>query len=105
MKIKKILILLLIITCVSTFIFSNRGLSTAYASDVEQKIYCEIDENVEFTDDRVFVILTNKASLTSKRYTASDFAEIPCSEVVDLTEPLWQKVINHEHTIGCNPNI
>lgn len=69
----------------------------------EEKVYCEIDENTDFADDTIMVVLTNKVSLSTKRYTVADFPEISCVEVTDLTEELWQEVINHQHSIDCNP--
>ena len=41
-------------------------------------------------------------SLSTKRYTVDDFSEIPCVEVVDLTESIWEHVVNHVHTENCN---
>ena len=58
---------------------------------MEQKVYCEIDENTDFSDDRIYVVLTNKMSLSTKAFSVSYFPEISCSEVVDLTESLWQQ--------------
>lgn len=103
MKKLKIVFVVIALVCIldANLQFNNQ----AYARDIstEQKIYCEIDEDVEFSDDRIFIVLTNKASLTSKRYTASDFPEISCSEVVDLTESVWKELINHVHSPYCDP--
>ena len=49
-----------------------------------------VDENatqeVDFSDNTVLVVLTNEASLSGKVYTVSDFPEVACSSVVNLTE-------------------
>ena len=81
---------------------SAQSIAIAQEND-EEKVYCEIDEDTDFADDTIMVVLTNKVSLSNKKYTASDFPEISCVEVNDLTEDLWQKVINHQHSTSCNP--
>ena len=43
------------------------------------------DTESNFADDAIIIVLTNKASLSLKEYTAADFPEIPCSKVVDLS--------------------
>ena len=71
----------------------------------EEKVYCTINENVSFSDDTIMVVLTNKASLSHKKYTVTDFPEIDCVEVEELTEELWEKVITHKHSDSCNKSL
>ncbi|MCH5152807.1 MAG: S8 family serine peptidase [Clostridiales bacterium] len=99
---KKYISLFFCLVFVLTLCFTTQSIAMAQESD-EEKIYCEIDENTDFADDTIMVVLTNKVSLSAKKYTAADFAEISCIEVVDLTEELWQRVINHQHSVDCNP--
>lgn len=99
---KKYISLFFCLVFVLTLCFTTQSIAMAQESD-EEKIYCEIDENTDFADDTIMVVLTNKVSLSTKQYTVADFPEIDCVEVIDLTEGLWQQVINHQHSVDCNP--
>ena len=52
----------------------------------EQKILCTATIEDEFAEDKVLVVLNHKASMELKTYTPSDFPEIDCEEVEDLTD-------------------
>lgn len=52
----------------------------------EEKIYSTATLEDDFADDKVLVVLTNKASLSSKNYSVNDFAEVRCTDVRNLTE-------------------
>ena len=92
-------LLFLLLICFTTH-------NIAMAQEInEEKVYCEIDESKEFADDTIMVVLTNNVSLSTKQYTVEDFPEISCVEVNDLTEELWQWIINHQHSIDCNPEL
>ena len=101
---KKYISLIISLVFILTMCFATQNMAIAEEIS-EEKVYCEIDENTDFADDTIMVVLTNKVSLSTKQYTVVDFPEISCVEVNDLTEGLWQQVINHKHTIDCNPNL
>lgn len=59
----------------------------AYASyDIEEKMYCTATVDEKFDDKSIIVTLNNSESLLFKDYTVSDFADIDCIKVEDLTE-------------------
>lgn len=51
----------------------------------EEKIFSTATLEEDFADDRVMVVLTNAASLKLKTYKSSDFSEILCASVNDLS--------------------
>ncbi|MBQ9930183.1 MAG: S8 family serine peptidase [Oscillospiraceae bacterium] len=51
----------------------------------EEKIFSTATLDDDFADDRVMVVLTNAASLKLKTYKSSDFSEIRCASVNDLS--------------------
>ncbi len=51
----------------------------------EEKIFSTATLDDDFADDRVMVVLTNAASLKLKAYKSSDFSEIQCTSVNDLS--------------------
>lgn len=104
MKAKSFLVFLILV-CISFLNFVNSNISIAYASNEEQKAYCEIDKKDDFSEDTIIVVLTNKVSLSDKVYTPSNFPEISCVEVEDLNESLWQKIRTHKHSIECDPTM
>ena len=99
---KKYISLIICLIFILSMCLATHSIAVAQVID-EEKVYCEIDENTDFADDTIMVVLTNKVSLSTKKYTVADFSEISCTEVTDLTEELWQQVINHQHSINCNP--
>ncbi len=77
------------------FLFVNAASAQVSAMDIStsddaviskgEKVYSGVTLEDDFEDDSVMVILTNEASLSGKVYAASDFSEIACSSVNDLT--------------------
>lgn len=55
-------------------------------SNVEQKVYCNATLEDDFVDDSVMIVLTNDVSLQLKEYSVSDFNEVDCKSVINLTE-------------------
>lgn len=55
------------------------------AETVEEKIYSNATIEDEFVDNKVTVILNTEASFSDKDYTVSDFSEIECINVTNLT--------------------
>jgi len=91
--IKRILCVLMAISILLTYHFSfsvtvNAGTNTV----IEEKVTCTATLDDEFADNRVLVVLNNKTSLEFKTYTASDFSEIGCKNVKDLTAPMTEKI-------------
>lgn len=57
-----------------------------YATNIiESKFFSNATLEDEFADDRVLIILNEEASLNSKRYDISDFPNIRCTNVKELT--------------------
>ena len=106
---KRTLLLVLVALLICCFVatvaieYHQQIVSAAQLSNGEQKVYSEIGEDAEFSDKTILVTLTNKVSLSAKRYTVKDFAEISCVEVVDMTDGIWDTVRSHRHTVKCNP--
>ncbi|MBE6976315.1 MAG: hypothetical protein E7439_03860 [Ruminococcaceae bacterium] len=48
--------------------------------------------SANFTDDCVMLVMTNEASLSKLNYSASDFTEIDCKSVTNLSESKTKKV-------------
>ena len=55
------------------------------AEKTETKILDTATVDDDFTDDCVLVILTNAESLKFRQYTATDFPEVACKSVEDLS--------------------
>ena len=60
--------------------------SDASLSLSEEKAYCNATLEDEFADDRVVVVLSNKASTSLRTYTTADFEGIGCTKVQNLTQ-------------------
>ena len=52
----------------------------------EEKAYCNATLEDDFADDRVVVVLSNKASTSLRTYTTADFEGIGCTKVQNLTQ-------------------
>lgn len=52
----------------------------------EEKIYSTATLEDDFADNRVLVVLTNEASVSLQNYGLSDFSEINCNRVSNLTQ-------------------
>lgn len=102
---RKYICLIICLAFILSLCFTTQNIAMAQINDEEEKVYCVIDENTDFSDNTIMVVLTNKVSLSTKKYVVADFPEISCVEVTDLTEELWQKVITHQHTVDCNPEL
>jgi len=93
--IKKSLLYLFILIGVFVFI-TYSGINTIFAKEeVETTIVEELNEEVlDFYEDSVIVVLTEKATRKFYNYTADDFLEIKCISVEDLTKDTVDYVIN-----------
>ncbi len=65
--------------------FSSLIENTSELGVVEPKSFSTATLENDFADDRVLVVLNNKASLKFKSYSVSDFAEVKCAAVRDLS--------------------
>jgi len=61
------------------------GETTAY-SGYDEKVYCKLTLENEFSDELILAVLTREATLRFKAYTAEDFPEIPNVRVEEITE-------------------
>lgn len=68
-----------------------------YDNVVEEKKYYNGTIDDDFSSDKIIVILSKKETNKYKNYTISDFPEIDCKSVIDLTsssnELLKMKII------------
>ncbi len=84
--------------------FSSIIIDTSELGIVEPKSFSTATLEEYFADDRVLVVLNNKASLNFKTYSASDFKEVKCSAVNDLTsgkkKQVETKVSNFKNSVS-----
>lgn len=52
----------------------------------EEKIYCNATIDDDFAEDRILVVLSNDASLSTLSYNETHFSEFSCTDVTNLTE-------------------
>lgn len=74
---------------------ANAGLITsadAIDDAAEVKVYSNATLEDDFADDRVLVVLSNKASLQFSTFQADEFTEIACAGVEDLSQSCAAKV-------------
>ena len=57
----------------------------ADAEPMEEKVFCSVTLEDDFAEDEVVVTIKNKESLKFKKYVASDFVDIGCESVDDLS--------------------
>jgi len=88
------------VICLIFLILSIYGTNICFADSneaaetTEAKIYCKATIDDDFADNRVLIVLTHKASLEFKTYTLSDFAEIECASIKELTKETSAMVKN-----------
>ncbi|MBR6426258.1 MAG: hypothetical protein IKS28_00375, partial [Clostridia bacterium] len=90
---KSISLLLALVMFLSAFALSgtyaeNEIVEDEFIEDLpveEEKIFCQATLEDDFADDRVTVVLKNKASRLLLDYDKSSFPEIECTDVSDLT--------------------
>lgn len=71
-------------------VFSNNITKAEEIS--EEKVYCNVTIDDNFTDNEVLVVLTNEESLEFNEYTVNDFGEINCIAIDDLTDVYKSKI-------------
>ena len=91
-KISKLLICLTILVFIS-FIFQINV--NAQAAEINKgKIYSNATINDKFSPDSVLILLDEEASYSDKIYTVDDFDNVKCSDVTDLTEDKFTKIMS-----------
>lgn len=71
----------------------------------EEKIFCDATIDDDFEDGLVLIVLSKEATLSFKTYTPTDFADINCLRVADLTEltsELVRKQLDYNTTQNSN---
>lgn len=93
MKLLKKIIVIVFIIIIFLFIISNKAI-IGYANSLEnnEKVICTASIYDDFDDETILVALNHKASMELKQYTISDFPEIECTSVREITESLTQKL-------------
>lgn len=101
---KKILALTLVVVLLcSVMLPSSAALPVlAQASDApvplsDEKVYCNATLEDDFADDRVVVVLSNKASTSLRTFTKADFSGIGCTKV-QLLNPYTTEMVNAKLT-------
>ena len=65
-------------------LFSGLCVAMGETRDISEKIECDATLSDAFSEEEILLILTEKASKTSKKYTKKDFPEISCETVEEL---------------------
>lgn len=66
--------------------------NATYIGTEEVKVYDTATIDDDFAENRVMVVLNNTASRDSRNYTPSDFSEIACKSIQDLSTAKGAKV-------------
>lgn len=61
-------------------------------TEVEEKIYVNVNEEEDFSDSTVLVVMSHDASMNLKEYSADDFSEINVKDITDLAYATGEKV-------------
>ncbi len=95
-----VLVLLFSFSCVFTFssmaIHANVSDNIDNEAITEEKIYYEENIDDDFNNDKVIIVLSKEETNKFKEYTPSDFPEIDCESITDLTNNIIEKIKNKE---------
>lgn len=84
--------------------FSSIVIDTSELGIIEPKVFSTATLENDFADNHVLVVLNNKSSLNFKTYSTSDFKEVKCSAVNDLTsgkkKQVETKVSNFNNSVS-----
>lgn len=76
-----------------SMVVASLGITICSAIDIiDSDVMIDINDNENFAEDRVIIVLDNEASLKFKKYTASDFSFIDCTQVVDMSSYIGSAV-------------
>lgn len=91
-KTNKTVVCILLIACALFLYLPYEYLLAENIQVKEAKTYCKLTIEDDFSENAILVVLNNATSKKSKSFSASDFPEVDCKEVVDLTYPLVAKI-------------
>ena len=60
-------------------------------TEVEEKIYVNVNEEEDFSDSTVLVVMSHDASMNLKEYSADDFSEADAKGIIDLAAATREK--------------
>ncbi|MBO5323556.1 MAG: S8 family serine peptidase [Oscillospiraceae bacterium] len=90
-----LLVFVFIIICINpiaTQAFESQTQSVSQPVNLEEKIFSTATLEDDFTEDCVLVVLTNTASLECFDYGVADFPEIDCTDVINLSSAMTERV-------------
>lgn len=71
----------------------NQGIFFLFSvNPTTEKILCSATIDDDFGDETVLLALTNDESMKFKKYSISDFKEVDCASVEEITESLVSKI-------------
>lgn len=98
MKKRVIQVLFVLVLLLAYIIIGNHADISAYTNNIsiEEKSYCNVSLDENFADDTVLIVLNKNASTDFKTYSPSDFPEVRCLFVEDLTEGVVEKILQQQ---------
>lgn len=106
MKKAKNLLCYLLSTIIPICTFFSNSVSYVRATTTEsseQKIQSTATMDDDFADNRIFVVFNKETSLEFNEYTVTDFSELNCKDVKNLTQSIGEK--NSERVICIRKKI
>ena len=87
-------LLLFFTLCIITPAFSLTllGIDSSLEISADEKVYSHVSIDDQFTDDGIFVVLSNKASLNFNQFHSKDFSEIDCVAVTEYSSASGKKI-------------
>ena len=92
------LLVLALVVALAVIPVSTMG-AFAMEGETEQKILCNAIFEDDFSKDRVMVLMKNSESLKFKKYKPSDFSEIGCASVEDLSTAAAKDIKEHKNHV------
>lgn len=87
---KRLNVILLLLVLVLAI---NQGIFFLFSvNPTTEKILCSATIDDDFGDETVLLALTNDESMKFKKYSISDFKEVDCASVEEITESLVSKI-------------
>lgn len=82
--------------CLILFVITTINIDVLGSSiQIETKKYSNVTIDDNFTDNKVIVIFTEEESFKFKEYDVSDFEDIGCVEITDLSASATSRMINN----------
>lgn len=91
-------VLFVLVLLLNFLIIGNHTYISAYNDNtgIEEKSFCHVSLDEDFADDTVLIVLNKNASAVFKNYLPSDFSEVGCSNIEDLTEGVVEKIYEQQ---------